>query len=103
MSQGTINDYLPYAIRHRIPQTYTLHAIRLSNSLPTRFDNQRLKGHEHLCILPASLKKPEEYKDVRGPLTADYQNELEENWINELRAKYKFEVYDDVLRTVNNH
>lgn len=50
------------------------------------------------------LKKgPETYKDVRGPVTADYQNYLEAAWVEELRAKYEVEVDRDVLKTVNNH
>ena len=50
------------------------------------------------------LKKgPETYKDVRGPVTADYQNYLEAAWVEELRAKYEVEVNRDVLKTVNNH
>lgn len=51
-----------------------------------------------------TLKKgPETYKDVRGPVTADYQNFLEEVWIEKLRAKYSVDINQDVLKTVNNH
>ena len=47
------------------------------------------------------LKKgPEEYTDVRGLVTADYQDLLEKNWVAELRKKYKVEVNKDVLKTV---
>ena len=50
------------------------------------------------------LKKgPEEYTDVRGLVTADYQDQLEREWVAELRRKYTFEVNKDVLKTVNNH
>ncbi len=50
------------------------------------------------------LKKgPETYKDVRGPVTADYQNYLEEVWVNKLRSKYPVDINQDVLKTVNNH
>lgn len=50
------------------------------------------------------LKKgPEEYTDVRGLVTADYQDSLEKEWVAELRKKYKVEVNNDVLKTVNNH
>lgn len=45
-------------------------------------------------------KGPEEYTDVRGLVTADYQNYLEEKWIKELNAKYKIEVDEAVLKTV---
>ncbi len=49
------------------------------------------------------LKKPDSYEDVRGLVTADYQDMLEKQWVTELREKYPFEVDYDVLKTVNNH
>jgi peptidyl-prolyl cis-trans isomerase SurA len=48
-------------------------------------------------------KKPESYKDVSGHVINDYQQVLEEKWVKALRRKYKVEVYDEVLKTVNNH
>lgn len=50
------------------------------------------------------LKKgPEDYTDVRGLVTADYQDALEKEWVAGLRKKYAFEVDNEVLKTVNNH
>ena len=50
------------------------------------------------------LKKgPEEYTDVKALVTADYQDVLEQQWVAELRKKYKFVVNQDVLATVNKH
>lgn len=49
------------------------------------------------------LKKPDSYEDVRGLVTADYQDALEKQWVAELREKYTVEVDYDVLKTVNNH
>lgn len=50
------------------------------------------------------LKKgPEEYTDVRGLVVADFQDELEKEWVAELRRKYAVTVDKDVLKTVNNH
>ena len=50
------------------------------------------------------LKKgPEDYTDVRGLVTADYQDMLEQEWVANLRRKYSFTVNQDVLKTVNNH
>lgn len=47
------------------------------------------------------LKKlPEEYTDVRGLVTADYQNYLDQQWIKELRSRYTVEIVQDVLKTV---
>lgn len=48
-------------------------------------------------------KKPESYEDVRGLVTADYQEMLEKQWVAILRKKYPVEVYQDVLETVNKH
>jgi len=48
-------------------------------------------------------KKPDSYEDVRGLVTADYQDMLEKQWVAELRKKYAVEVNEEVLKTVNNH
>jgi peptidyl-prolyl cis-trans isomerase SurA len=48
-------------------------------------------------------KAPETYEDVRGRLTADYQNHLEQLWVKELRSEYSVVLYPDVLATVNKH
>ncbi|MBQ8056244.1 MAG: hypothetical protein IJ270_05465, partial [Paludibacteraceae bacterium] len=42
-------------------------------------------------------KKPQDYTDVRGPLTADYQEYLDKQWIERLRKKYTIKVNTDVL------
>lgn len=34
------------------------------------------------------IKAPEEYMDERGKVTSDYQDELEKQWIEQLKAKY---------------
>lgn len=46
---------------------------------------------------------PEDYTDVRGLVTADYQDVLEKEWVAALRRKYAVKVDAEVLRTVNNH
>ncbi|MCH5327765.1 MAG: peptidylprolyl isomerase [Coprobacter sp.] len=48
-------------------------------------------------------KNPESYTDVRGAVTADYQNYLETQWVEELSRKYPVEIHEDVLKTVNKH
>ena len=49
------------------------------------------------------LKKgPEDYTDVRGLVVADYQEQLEKEWVASLRRKYTWEVKEDVLKTVNS-
>ena len=49
------------------------------------------------------IKAPEEMNDVRGQVTADYQNLLEEQWVKELRKKYPVVINREVLATVNKH
>ena len=50
------------------------------------------------------LKKgPEDYTDVRGQVTADYQDMLEKAWVYDLRQRYPFTVNKEVLKTVNKH
>lgn len=46
------------------------------------------------------IKAPEEYSDVRGAITTDYQNYLEQEWIKELRAKHKVEVDNAVFESL---
>ena len=45
-------------------------------------------------------KYPASYKDVRGPLTADYQKELEQRWIEGLRAKYPVTIYWEEIEKI---
>ena len=49
------------------------------------------------------LKKPENYSDVRGQVTTDYQNFLEEEWIKTLRAKYPVKINEEVLKTIKEN
>lgn len=63
-----------------------------------------LKDYPIDAVFGKVLKKgPEEYEDVKGLVTADYQNMLEQKWVAELRKKYPVVVNEDVLKTVNNH
>ena len=62
------------------------------------------KGYAKVGAVGKILKKkPESYKDVHGRVVSDYQQHLEKEWVKTLRDKYKVEVYDDVLKTVNKH
>ncbi|NLK15107.1 MAG: hypothetical protein GX311_01780, partial [Bacteroidales bacterium] len=45
-------------------------------------------------IVPSSTK---DLREVRGLVTAEYQNELEKEWINSLKAKYSVEINKSAL------
>jgi peptidyl-prolyl cis-trans isomerase SurA len=62
-----------------------------------------VKGYPIDATYGKLLKKPEEYTDVKGLVVADLQNELEKQWVAELRKKYSFSVNEEVLKTVNKH
>ncbi len=49
---------------------------------------------------PRMLTVPEEVSDVRGMVTSDYQTELENAWVEELKAKYPVTVNRKVLKKV---
>lgn len=59
------------------------------------------KDYPYVFVVGKNLKTmPESYLDVRGLVTADYQEYLEKQWIVLLREKYPVEIYQDVLKTV---
>ncbi|MDD4821126.1 MAG: peptidylprolyl isomerase [Bacteroidales bacterium] len=43
---------------------------------------------------------PQSYEDVRGEITSDYQNYLEEEWVKSLKQRFKVEINEEVLRSV---
>ena len=49
------------------------------------------------------LKAPKTYNDVRELVVADYQDQLEKDWVATLRKKYPVFVDEKVLDTVNKH
>ena len=62
-----------------------------------------VKGYPIDATYGKMLKKPENFNDVRGQVTADLQDELERYWVADLRRKYAVTVNEEVLKTVNNH
>ncbi|MDE7475854.1 MAG: peptidylprolyl isomerase, partial [Duncaniella sp.] len=46
------------------------------------------------------IDAPEEATDVRGPLTTDYQQALEKQWVDSIRKKYKVKVNKGVLKKI---
>ena len=62
-----------------------------------------VKGYPIDATYGKMLKKPEDFTDVRGLVTADLQDEMERQWVADLRRKYAVQVDERVLGTVNNH
>lgn len=65
---------------------------------------QAMKDYPHDATFGKLLKKaPEDYTDVKALVTADYQDQLEKEWVAALRKKYAVVVDEKVLDTVNKH
>ena len=63
-----------------------------------------VKGYPFDATYGKVLKKgPEEYSDVKALVIADYQEQLEKEWIAALRKKYAVVIDEKVLDTVNKH
>jgi peptidyl-prolyl cis-trans isomerase SurA len=43
---------------------------------------------------------PKTLQEAKGPVTSDYQNYLEKQWLDELKAKYPVVVNKDVLYSI---
>ncbi len=62
------------------------------------------KGYPYSGVIGKTIKKgPQRWTDVSGQVVSDYQALCDESFAEELRKRYDVEVYDDVLKTVNNH
>lgn len=66
-------------------------------------EGRQVKDFPVTAVYGKKSKKPRSYKDVRGLVTTDYQNELEKVWVEGLRSKYTVKIDESVLSTVNNH
>lgn len=62
-----------------------------------------LKDYPNTAVYGKLLKAPKDLEDVKGQVTNDYSEYLMKLWVAELRKKAVFEVYSDVLETVNKH
>ncbi len=62
-----------------------------------------VKGYPIDAVYGKKLKKPQNYVDVRNLVVADLQEEMERQWIADLRKKYSVIVNEAVLKSVNKH
>lgn len=52
-------------------------------------------------VVGKKLKKlPDTYTDVRGAVTADYQNHIEKLWIETLQQRYKVEINEETFKAI---
>ena len=62
-----------------------------------------MEGYPYSAVFGKKLKAPKEREDVKAEVLADYQEQLEKDWVAQLRKKYSVVVNREVLKTVNKH
>ena len=69
------------------------------------FHKNRKKYKWRVPQVPGKKKKkyPDNYNEVKSLVVADYEIYLDKEWIDNLRKKYKVEINEQVLKTVNDH
>lgn len=105
----SIDKYLPVRLNDSIQHVKIEKGLYVQGENKV-IDNQIFKTKDkfvpatdfpYAFVVGKMLKnKPEDYTDVRGLVTADYQEFLEQEWIKTLRAKYPVTVDQDVLKLV---
>ena len=61
------------------------------------------KDFSYTAVYGTTMKAPKTYEDVRELVVADYQEQLEKQWIAELRRQYPVVINQEALATVNKH
>lgn len=64
---------------------------------------KQIEGYPYSAVYGKKLKSPKVMDDVRPLVVTDYQEYLENQWVNDLRQKYTVTVNEDIVKTVNNH
>lgn len=68
--------------------------------IPDNYQNITEHKMEVIKITGIIPETPKTLLEARGQVTADYQTYLETEWINDLKNKYKVEINQDVLKTI---
>lgn len=61
------------------------------------------KGYGHAAVYGNVIKAPKTFDDVRELVVADYQEQLEKQWIDDLRRQYPVVLNREAIATVNKH
>ena len=64
----------------------------------TKLNNE--KSVVYVVVNKVLQPEPKELDEIKGLITSDYQNHLEQEWVKELNSKYKVEVNKEVLKLV---
>jgi peptidyl-prolyl cis-trans isomerase SurA len=60
-----------------------------------------LKGFPYVNVIGNVIDAPESVRDVITQVVEDYQKSLEEQWVKDLRKKYKYKIYKKALKKIS--
>ena len=60
-----------------------------------------LNGFPYVGVVGKLLDAPESSRDVISQVVEDYQKSLEQEWIRQLRKKYKYKIYNKALKQIS--
>lgn len=60
-----------------------------------------LKGFPYVGVVGNVLDAPENVRDVITQVVDDYQKSLEQEWVKQLRKKYKYKIYKKALKKIS--
>lgn len=63
-------------------------------------EGKNISWSNYFAFMGQIIEQPQEADDVKSKVVTDYQNQLEKEWVNELRKKYPVKVDNKVLKTV---
>ena len=64
---------------------------------------EALADYPYWVILGKKVKGPDCWEEVGLQVWTDYRTDMEESWKRQLRRKFKVEINEEVLKTVNSH
>ncbi len=104
------NDTVMSTIRREFPKEVQLERVLVTKGANPMVDNLMFGGPEvkpsvarynvYFLYDGRMLNRPETYEDVRGLVTNDYQDLLEKQWTDELKAKYPVKINEKVLKKI---
>lgn len=63
-------------------------------------ESETKNPYPYVTTIGKLISAPENFSDVRGPLTADYQVYLEEQWVEDLKNRYPVVKYQAVINSI---
>lgn len=104
------NDSVMSVIRKEFPRQAKLDRVLVKKGDNAMVDNLMFGGAPtqtndsrytvYFLFNPRTLDAPEEAADVRGKVTGDYQNQLEKEWISDLKSRYTVKVNEAELKKI---